>query len=270
MLDSIERASAQGTALLPRWLLLAGLVAGAGIAASGLVRPGNDDALPANAVARVNDRLILRDTWLRAVAAVAGERRAPLSDADRRHILDRLIDEELLVQHGVALGLPENDARLRDTLVSEVMLSATGAEARVADDAELGRFYADNTAFFAPTQRLRVRAWRVRDFGERVPFQPLVPDAPLPLAKIQAYLGPALTARADQLEVGRESEPIATPGGAVVLQVLDKQVGAIPPFERARDQVRAEFKRRADEAAVRGLLENLRRGARLRVETVSP
>src|SRR5688572_20896614 len=116
-------------ARVPRWLLAAGLVTGAALAAAGLVAPGR--SLPDGAVARVNDRLIQRDEWLRAVAAVASERRTPLTDADQRHILERLVDEELLVQHGRALGLVEHDGRLRDTLVSEVMLAATqraGAE----------------------------------------------------------------------------------------------------------------------------------------------
>src|SRR5205823_1584452 len=109
--------------------------------------------------ARVNQHLILRDSWLRAVAAVASERRAPLTDADQRHVLDRLIDEELLVQHGMALGLPEQDARLRSTLVSEVMLTAsTGATAM--DEDALRRFYAANRDFFTPAARLRVAVWR--------------------------------------------------------------------------------------------------------------
>jgi hypothetical protein len=78
---SMERARVRSARLLPRWLLLAGLAAGAGLAASGLIT-GENRALPPQAVARVNDRLILRDAWLRAVAAVAGERRGELTGAD--------------------------------------------------------------------------------------------------------------------------------------------------------------------------------------------
>jgi hypothetical protein len=180
------------------------------------------------------------------------------------------VDEELLVQHGLALGLAEHDARLRDTLVSEVMLSATGAQAAVPDDAQLQRFYKDNAAFFAPASRLRVKAWRLASDGTRSEFQPLVPDALLPLAKIQTYLGPALTAQAAMLEVERESRPIATQSGDMVLKVLELERSAAPPFAQVREQVLSEFKRRSDEAAVRGLLENLRREARLTVEPGAP
>lgn len=243
----------------PRWLLVAGLAAGATLAAAGLRPPGSaDGSLPPQAVARVDDRLILRDAWLRAVAAVASERRTPLTAADQRHILDRLIDEELLVQHGVALGLVERDARLRSTLVSEVMLAARNAARSMPDEAALREFHAEHGEFFAPAGRLRVRAWRIGADGAREPFTPAIPDALLPPAKLQAYLGPALTAAALGLQPGQASAPVESQGAAVVIELVEAQPGVAPPFEQVREQVRAEAQRRADEAAVRALLADLR------------
>ena len=247
---------ASGSQMAPRWLLVAGLAAGAALAAAGLVAPGGN--LPDGAVARVNDRLIQRDEWLRAVAAVASERRTPLTAADRRHILDRLVDEELLVQHGRALGLVEHDGRLRDTLVSEVMLAATQRAGAELDEAALRAFYAAHQEFFAPAARLRVRAWRVGPSGERVPFEPAVPDALLPPAKLVTYLGPTLAAQAAALPVGEASGPLESGGARVELQVIERKASAAPPFEQVREQVRAEARRRADEAAVRALLGELR------------
>ena len=253
----VKNRAVGGASVLPRWLLVAGLLTGAGLGAVGLTT-GQRGGLPANAVARVNDRLISRDAFLRAVAAVAGERRGELSEADRRHILDRLVDEELLVQHGLALGLAEHDARLRDTMVSEVMVQATGAAAVTPLDDELRRFYAENQPFFAPATKLRLKAWRLDAQGVRSEFVPPLPDALLPLAKVQTYLGPDLTARAAELP---DSAP--TQVGSVLLQVLEREAGAAPAYEAIRDEVRREFKRRADEAAVRALLIELRRQANL-------
>jgi len=217
-------------------------------------------------VARVNDRLILRDEWLRAVAAVASERRTPLSADDQRHILDRLVDEELLVQHGRELGLVEHDGRLRSTLVSEVMLAATQRAGAELDEPALRRFYDANPAWFAPAPRLRVRAWRVDGSGARTPFEPAVPDALLPPAKLAAYLGPTLVARAAALEARQSSEPVDSGGGRVVVELLEREASAAPPFERVREQVRAEARRRADEAAVRALLAELRRDGQVEVQ----
>jgi hypothetical protein len=239
----------------PRWLLIAGLAAGAALAALGLrVAPGE---LPPEAVARVNDRLILRDAWLRAVASVASERRAALTEADQRHILERLVDEELLVQHGEQLGLVESDARLRSTLVSEVMAAAR-TDGNAPDDAVLRAFYDANRDFFAPAAKVRVQAWRLGADGNRQPFQPAPPDALLPLAKLRTYIGPALAQAARALPVGQDSAAIETGAGRAVLRVLESQPGVAPPFEQVRDLVRGEMRRRADEASVRALLAQLR------------
>jgi hypothetical protein len=238
---------------VPRGLLLAGLAAGALMAAIGL-RAAPGPALPPEAVARVADRLILREAWQRAIAAVAADRRTPLTAADERHILERLVDEELLVQHGVALGLVENDARLRSTLVSEVMQAATQAARAEPDEAQLRAFHDAQPALFAPAARLRVRAWRVDAAGARAPFEPRVPDTLLPVAALRTYLGPTLARRALALAPGA-----VDPGtDGVVLEVLEAQPAAAPPFEQIRAQVRGEFLRRADERAVRELLAQLR------------
>jgi len=264
MINGPDDSAALGA---PRWLLIAGLATGTALAAAGLMAAPVAPSLPPQAVARVNQQLILRDAWLRAVAAVASERRAPLTEADQRHILDRLIDEELLVQHGVALGLVERDGRLRSTLVSEVMLAATGAARAAPDESALRRFYAENHERFAPAGRLRVRAWRLDAVGARQPYEPALPDALLPIAKLQTYLGPALTAVAQGLQPGQASAPIDSPGGRVVVELVEAQPGSAPPFEQVRDQVRAEAQRRADEDAVRALLAELRGRTPIVVET---
>jgi hypothetical protein len=244
--------NAAGTARAPRWLLLAGLAAGAALGAAGL-RVAPAPSLPPGAVARVDGQLILRDVWLRAVAAVASDRRAPLTEADRRHILERLIDEELLVQHGVALGLVERDARLRGTLVSQVLQAAAQAARVEPDEAALRAYFDAHRERFTPAARLRVRAWRVGPGGAREAFQPAVPDVLLPPAKLQAYLGPALTRRAQDLAPGEVLD-----AGGVGVELVESRPGAAPPFEAVRAEVRLEVLRRADEAAVLALLAELR------------
>lgn len=228
-------------------LLVAGMLAGMAAAAWTLVR--GDPALPAGAVARVNERLISRESWLRAVTAVASERRTPLTPADHRHILDRLVDEELLVQHGLALGLAERDRRLRGQLVSEVLVAAT-ATIPEPDEAQLRAFHDAHRDRFTTPGRLRVAATR----ADGRPVVPPVPDALLPPAKLREYVGPRLTEAALALEVGQSSAP----QGEVVLRVVEKEPPHTPAFDEVREEVRAEARRRAEEAAVRKLLGELR------------
>jgi hypothetical protein len=260
-----QSAARATSASVPRTLLVAGLLAGALAAAAGLLVPDDASHLPAQAVAMVGHRPILRDQWLRAVAAVASERNVPLTAADQRHILDRLIDEELLVQHGIALGLPEQDPRLRSEMVQEVMRSASATTTQPADD-ELRAFYAANQDFFAQVARLRVAAWRVDAGGARREFSPPLPDVLLPPSKLQTYLGPSLTAAAMGLREGESSAPV----DGVIVQVRQRQADAPPAFEQVRDEVSREARRRADEAAVRALLVSLRKQGHVVVEPDLP
>lgn len=248
-----------------RGLLVAGMLAGMAAAAGTLVTGGSGTVLPEDAAARVNDHLISRDAWLRAVAAVASERRTPLTAADQRHILDRLVDEELLVQHGLALGLAERDRRLRGQLVGEVLVAATAAIAE-PDEAELRAFYETHRDRFTTPGRLRVAATR----ADGAPLVPPVPDALLPPAKLREYVGPRLTEAALRLETGRASAPLPGAGSDVILRVLEREPPHTPAFEVIREEVRAEVRRRAEEAAVRRLLDDLRRGGDVVVRTDAP
>lgn len=239
----------------PRWLLATGIATGALAAALGLRAP-DLRALPDDAAARVGTRTISRDDFLRAVAAVESDRRAPLDDAERRRVLDRLVDEELLVQRALAQGLAESDARVRSTLVSEVMLS-TGLAARPAfDEAALRAHYAEHPDRFSPAARLQLRARRIVDGAPRA-FEPAPPDGLLPPAKLEAYLGPSLTQAALAMQPG-ETRRLDGAGGLVELTVIAREPGAAPPFEAVREAVRLDAQRGADEAAVRALLARLR------------
>ncbi|MEO6698989.1 MAG: peptidylprolyl isomerase, partial [Paraperlucidibaca sp.] len=245
---------------MPRLLLITGLLGGMLAAGYSIVQQVPAADLPAHVIARVGERLILRDEWLKAVAATTSERRTPLTTAQQRQILDRLIDEELLVQHGLSLGLVQRDQRLRGQLISEVLFTTTAAVADSGqDDDTLVKFYADHLGLFVPPAQLRVKAWRLQADGSRADFLPPVPDSLLPLGKLQAYLGPDLVAAAMTLPIGEDSRPISSNGEHVVLRVEQQQLASPPAFAQMREQVRREVRRRADEAAVQSLLHDLRR-----------
>jgi hypothetical protein len=236
-------------------LLLAGMLAGIGTAIFSLVRGGA--GLPDEAVARVNDHVIARADWERAVAAVASERRTPLTAADRRHILDRLVDEELLMQHGLDVGLARQDRRLRGQLVADVMATAT-SEVAEPDEPALHVWYDSHRDYFTSTGRMRVAATR-----NGQPFAPPVPDALLSPAKLREYLGPRLTQVAVTMAPGETRA--SGDDDAVMLRMLQKEPVQTPSFEDVREEVRAAVQRDAEERAVRRLLDELRGEARVAV-----
>jgi parvulin-like peptidyl-prolyl isomerase len=278
----------------PIALLGFGAVAGIALAVASLLSPNGTTGLPKGALARVNDTLIRESQFERAVAAMASDRRTALSPADRRHVLDRLIDEELLVQYGLALGLAERDRRVRSDLVSAVLASQVASvDGFTPSDAEVIAFYRENEDFFRSPGRLRVRSLWIRSAPDRTAAEALaraesaverlrageafdlvaqalgdravapVPDGMLPPAKLREYVGPSALAAVDRLAVGEVSDPLVAASAVRVFLLVDREESLAPTIEAIENEVRNEMKRRAGDAAVRGLLERLREGAEL-------
>jgi parvulin-like peptidyl-prolyl isomerase len=284
-----------------RALLAGGAALGLALAAWSLLSASTGAALPAGAVARVNDALIRQEDYERLLAALASDRRAPLGDADRRFVLDRLIDEELLVQHALALGLARNDRRVRADLVQGVLgLVEASADGSEPTPQELAAFYAENAGYFARPARVRVREVfvatppggsdaaalaRAREAAARLragediasvravlgdePVAP-VPDALLPPAKLREYVGPTAADAAARLRPGEVSEPVRTPQGYHVLLLASRDEGEAPPLAEVEDEVRAEFKRRGADRILRERLDELRHEAHIAVAPSLP
>jgi len=282
-------------------LLAIGATVGLALAMASLMSaPGDPNALGDGVVARVNDTTIRAEDYLRAVAALASDRRNPLTEDDRRRVLDRLIDEELLVQHALALGLAKHDRRVRADLVSSVMGSLVATtDGFEASESELTSFYEENRDYFTRPGRLRVRQIfngvgsrhtqeEARDRAERaaarlakgddfatvktalgdVEIAP-VPDALLPPAKLRNYLGPTVLRTAYALDVGAASDPLRSAQGYHVLVLVARKPATLPALADIEREVRAEMKRRAGDQAVRDRLDSLRRsGEVIAVETL--
>ena len=200
-----------------------------------------------------------------------------------------MIDEELLVQHALELGLAEVDRRVRSDLTASIIASVVSdSEAREPDERELREFYQENRDFFTATGRLRVRqiffrvptadledAARARASSARErwqagePFAALrdelgdaevspVPDALLPAAKLRDYLGATALRRASELAVGVVSEPVRSGSGIHLLQVVERADPSVKPFEAIRSQVHNEWRRRQGDRALREYLDFLR------------
>jgi hypothetical protein len=243
---------------LARALLLAGLLGGGALAALPVIERVQDGALPDGVVARVGDRLILRDEWLRAVAAVASERRTPLDEADRLAILDRLVDEALLVQHGRALDLVARDPRLRGQLVGAVMQLTMDAQDATVDEATLRTYHADNAAAFQSAPRLRLRITADAPSGGPPSPHPAMPSEALPPSQWRQHLGPTLLTAVMALAPGQSLQGADAAGAPLKVTLLARDESSPPPFEVVREAVHLAWRREQDEAAVRALLRSLR------------
>ena len=283
--------------------MAAGAAVGLLAAALGLMggKPAADGDLPQGAVASVNGEILRDDAYQRALEALASDRREPLGPDERRHVLNRLLEEELLVQRGLELGLARHDRRVRGDIVAAVIqVVVAQSESEPPSDSEIERFYQEHREYFAHSGRLRVRAIRLRggppqdpeaararaqQVAERLaggePFESLrrelgddpiapLPDTLLPASKLREYLGPSATRRAMELEVGAVSEPLPSGSGWQILHVVERERGFVPPLEELRDAVRAELVRRRGDQALRDYLDELRERADLRLAPASP
>lgn len=287
----------------PRTLLALGAALGLALAALDLVggTRRDEESVPDDAVAMVGDVAVRRVDYERALTALAGDRRTPLSPEDRRRVLDRLIDEELLVQKGLALGLARRDGRVRSDIVASVVESVVSeASTREPTDDEVAAFFAANQALFTRTGRLRARQIlfrvtsgtsdeqalaRANDALRRLrsgePFEKVASDfgdAPLvelPAGRIdpatlREYLGPTVARSVGDLSVGVPGDPVRSAAGYHVVEVLEREPGVTPDLAEVREQVRAELRRRNENDALRGYVDGLRADADVRVRESAP
>ncbi|MDE0884791.1 MAG: peptidylprolyl isomerase [Myxococcota bacterium] len=273
------------------WLLGLGAACGLLMAAYGILEPpsGGQHAVPADAVAVVNGEVLRRDTYERLLAGFESDSRNPIDDEVRLHILDRMIEEELLVQRALALGLASVDRRVRADLTSSLIESVvSGAEERDPEREELRAFYTEQEAFFTRPGRYRVDQILFRipyeDDGQNAleraraaraellagtPFEEVaerlgdeeispLPNTLLPAMKLREYIGPTALGAVMELETGETSLPVRSGVGVHLLRLTESLPSISPPFDEIEDQVRREYIRRTGDRALRSYLERLR------------
>jgi hypothetical protein len=279
----------------PPWLLFLGAAIGLGLAAMGLLEfRVTSAALPDNAAAIVGDRTIRIIDYRRVLAGVESDLRNPVDEAMRRRVLDRMIDEELLVQRALDLGLAVIDRRVRGELTSGLIDSIVSeADAEEPDDRAVALHFEENIDFFTRPGRLRAQSLffssrrdteaGTRSAAERAslaakrltpsssgsPFEAVVseladdqvsplPNVLLPASKIRDYVGPTILQALENLEVGRWSAPIEIPSGYYIVRLVEREAAIIPQLEDVEALVRQDLKRRDGDRALRRYLDDLR------------
>ena len=123
-------------------LKLLALAAATGIALGGLEANGwwwDSRSLPRDSAARVNHTEIRQLDYQRALGLMASGKRSPLNAEDRILVLERLIQEELLVQYGIEQNLVRTDRKVRSAVLQSVLAGLDiQARAAVKQDSDNG------------------------------------------------------------------------------------------------------------------------------------
>lgn len=258
-----------------RWLVV-GALAGLAMAAIGILRQSSSgDELPDGAIASVNEVLIGRDLYERA--------RGRVGNIEPARLIGRLIDDELLVQRGVELGMTESDTEVRAAIVNSLVASVT-AEADSANPADdvLAAHLADNAERFSYTSALHVDAWQtdsepvaqefvaaLRSAGraetnENIGPVPGLPAGLAPVEVLRDHLGPAITAAAAEMPDG-SSAVFARRGSWLVVRVVARERSRIADLSAVRNRVLLDYRRSLADRMLRDYLDGLRERADIRI-----
>ena len=124
-----------------------------------------------NWAAKIEDRLIPFERYEMQLEGLANDKRSPLTNEDREYVLERMIEEELLIKRAIDLGMLENNPMARGTIVQQMIKNIISEGSRTApEEKELIKFFEENIGFFTKANRLRVRQvyFSQVDFGDKV------------------------------------------------------------------------------------------------------
>ncbi len=266
-----------------RWLV-AGALAGLLAAGFGILRQADSgNVLPANALARVNEQIITRDNYDRALARLGTNN---TSDDAGAWVLQRLVDDELLVQRGLELGMARSDSAVRNAIIDSLIASVTAeADAASPGDEELQQYLSENADRFSFVESLSVGAWQTNDetvaqsfvnalrndsniaMSDTIGPIPDLPPGLMPVEVLRDFLGPGITAAAADMPVG-SSAVFARRGRWLVVQVLEKESAVVTDLSAIRNRVLLDYRRSLADQTLRDYLDDLRR--RADVDVVQP
>jgi PPIC-type PPIASE domain len=264
------------------WLVI-GLVGGLLAALYSVLTPDFSTQERIDVVASVNSRTISREKFLGHLQALSSDKREAITAQDADYVLERIIEEELLVQRGLEVGLADNDKRTRAAIIDAMInMTTANAEASKPSETELENFFDQHREYFSPTARLRVQQLVLGDsaqadeayerlsggeeftvikkkFGVSVALN--LPNTLLPLVKLREYLGPSAVTMLQAQPAGFISTPINQGKHYQILWLQEKELGKSPALEDVREQVEAELVRRRGDKSLRDYLQWLKQRA---------
>ena len=261
------------------WLIVGGfcglLFAGYGI----FTKISINQTLDSNTIATVNNTPITRETYLRAIDRYSSDSKDALNNNDRTWVLQRLIEEELLVQRGLSLGIITTDNDVRGAIVRALIASInTEAAAMMPNEEELFEYYNSNEEKFTYPATISIQAWvssteedalllkkgllenKESEKYENIRLLKNIPSGLLTLNKIREYLGPSI-ASAIKLETENNVITQYSQDRWYIVYIIEKNVGVVEPFENIKHQIHNEFIRSEADKKLREYINNLKDNA---------
>ena len=249
----------------------------------------NYSSLPDNVAAVVNDKIIPSERYQTVIQLIKNDKRDDLTDIDRKMALERIIEEELLVQYAYQNGFLEADDLLRKSIVRSVVDSIAEQSISVIPNEKILRdFYQDNLPLFTVDEQFRIVILSSQNGSDinagKIIWQDSY-DIPLLMNEIGSIkkleissdfiskyrlgtlIGPLLRDVVLSLKLGETSEPLETIYGYSIVTLIDKKDRVVPDFKEINEIVLQEYKRRQRETILNDLLSDLKRQSDININS---
>ena len=243
---------------------------------------------PPDTLVTVNGYPITQSALRNAEKRIQPNSPDPMNPDDREVLLQRLIDDELMLQHAEDLGIFTTDPGIRKLLVrSSVNSIIEDSRSEPISDEQLRTFYEDHKSVFQRPSRIGLKVasflnpemakdtWEI--IKKEVPFEVAIaetktgesiniPSSLIPEHVLRRYLGSKLTAVALSLSENQISSPITIDEFTYLIYVLAKEPEQQLSFDDSRLQVKSEYRSRHRQNALTNALTRLRKHADIRVD----
>lgn len=241
----------------------------------------NFSSLPDDVIAIVNDKIIPSERYRTVIQLIENDKRDDLTEADRKMALERIIEEELLVQYAYQNGFLEADDLLRKSIVRSVVDSIVEQSVSVIpNEDELRDFYQDNLPVFTLDEQYRVvilssqslsdiktakeiwqKSYDIKKLEIDIPSirQLDIASGFISKLKLGTLIGPLLRDVVLSLKTGETSKIIETIYGNTIVTLVDKKDKIIPEYSDIKEVVLQEYRRRQREKILEELLSDLKR-----------
>jgi parvulin-like peptidyl-prolyl isomerase len=287
-------------------LLAIGALAGLAIAGYGLFTAQGTATrgIPAEAIATVNGRLILRTDFVTQVQTQFGVSFAESTQAQRQRVLDDMIAEELMVQRGLDADLASYDPEVRQALVNGVELQIfADVLARQPTEEQLKDYYETHKQRYvrdgimqlrdlmiptgggsqqSPEQALPIASKAAEALRQGKPLESVMRELGLRDSRklldsghidtgdvfdfsAQARLDPRVFAVASKLSAGQTSDPVIASDGVHVVVMLKRDPPRQRAFSEVRNEVWTDLKKEAQDQVRQGNLKYLAGKADIRI-----
>jgi len=270
-------------------LLLSSIALGTTIALFSIIDTNkNYVKLPNHVLAIVNDVVIEKNKLDIVLDLMAQDKKERLTKKDKALAIERIIEEELLVQYAYSNGLLNADENIRKTIIRSVIDTVVDQVIAIKPNEQvLKDFYLSNQPIFTLGEEVKIIVLSIKSLDDANNIiriwketkneslllikdtirQSTIPNDFIPSITLPRLIGPKLAKVVDRLELYSISKPIENYSDYSVVILKDRKNKKTPDYKNIKQTVLQEYKRRMREDILSNLVADLEKKAEIRINT---